>query len=139
MQGNLDARDRNHDAASSSQGWQKDAVQDEGTRKLQEHMNFPEACTSTRKLVASGNSETEGSDKISPHHLPKSTNYVPHMEKVFSMTEIWSRSGKSNEASPCEHSYMAYLSIFIIQAAEHVSKDCTENLRSTKNQLKIFF
>ena len=45
--GKPDARENNQDAASSSQGWQKDAVLDVGTRKLvateeQEHLNFLE-------------------------------------------------------------------------------------------------
>ena len=43
-----EAKEYNRDAASSSQGWHKDAVLDVGTRKLvaseedQEHLNFPE-------------------------------------------------------------------------------------------------
>ena len=51
-----DARDRNHDVASSSQGWQKDAFLDVGTGKLvateedQEHLNFLEDSVSTGKL-----------------------------------------------------------------------------------------
>ena len=46
--GKLDARYRKHNAASSSQGWQKDAFLEVSTGKLvateedQEHMNFPE-------------------------------------------------------------------------------------------------
>ena len=58
--GKPDARDRNHDAASSSQGWQKDAVLDVSTRKPvateedQEHLNYPQDSVSTRKLVAPG-------------------------------------------------------------------------------------
>ena len=39
---------------------------------------------STRRLVASGNSETEGRGKIGPHNLHISADCVPHMEKVFS-------------------------------------------------------
>ena len=87
----IDAKEHNQDAASSSQEWQTDAVLEAGTRKLvateedQEHLNFPEDSTSTRKLVASGNSETDGGDKAWPHNLHKSTNYVLHMEKVFSI------------------------------------------------------
>ena len=49
----IEAKEYNQDAASSSQGWQKDAVPDVGTRKL----------------VASGKSEIEGSDKIG-HTIP---------------------------------------------------------------------
>ena len=60
-----------------------------GMRKLvateedQEHQNYPEVSVCTRKLVASGNWETEGSDKVWPHNLHVSTNYLMHMEKVF--------------------------------------------------------
>ena len=76
---------------SSSQGWHKDAVLDVGTRKLvateedQEHLNYPEDSISSRKLVAAGNSETEGTDKIWPHNLHISTGCVLHMDKVFSV------------------------------------------------------
>ena len=66
--GKPDARGFNRDAASSSQGWQKDAVLD----------------ISTRRLVASGNSEIEGKDKNWPHNLHISKDGGPHMEKVFS-------------------------------------------------------
>ena len=58
--GKLDARDRNHDAASSSQGWQQDAFLDASSGKLvateedQEHLNYPEDSVSTGKLVAAG-------------------------------------------------------------------------------------
>ena len=51
--GKPDANDRNLDAASSSQGWQKDAFLDLCTEKLvateedQEHLNFPEDSVST--------------------------------------------------------------------------------------------
>ena len=48
-------------------------------------MNFPEDSKSTKNIVASGNSETEGIDKSWPHNLHISTYYVPHMEKVFSI------------------------------------------------------
>ena len=95
--GKPDARDRNHDAASSSQGWQKDAFLDVSTgrhvatKEDQEHPNYPEDSESTRKLDApdnpgnSGDSGTEGSDEDWPHNLHKTTNYVLHMEKVFSI------------------------------------------------------
>ena len=63
------------DAESSSQGWQKGAVLDEGTEKPvateedQEHLNSPEDSVSTGKIVApgypgtQGNSGTEGNDE----------------------------------------------------------------------------
>ena len=89
--GKPDAKEHNQDAASSSQGWQKDAVLDVSTRKPvateedQEPLNYHEASVGTRKPVASGNSETEGSDEAWPHNLHISTNYVLHMEMVFSI------------------------------------------------------
>ena len=88
--GRLGAREFNQDAASSSQAWQKDALMDESTRRLvateedQKHLNYPDDSVSTRQLVASRNSETEGGDKAWPHNLHKS-NYVLHMEKVVSI------------------------------------------------------
>ena len=63
------ARKFNQDAASSSQGWQEDAVLGE----------------STRRLAATGSSDTEGKDKILPHNSSISTDCVPHVEKVFSI------------------------------------------------------
>ena len=60
------------------------------TEEEQEHLNCPEDSVSTGKLVApgnpgnSGNSGTEGNDEDWPHNLHISTNYVLHMEKVFS-------------------------------------------------------
>ena len=70
--GKLDARDRNHYAALSSQGWQKDSFAD----------------VSTGKPVAPGNSGdsgTEGHDEAWPHNLHISTNYVVHVERVCSI------------------------------------------------------
>ena len=63
--GKTDAGDRNHDAASSSQGWQKDAVLEVSTGKLvateedQEDLNYPEDSVSTGKLVAPGIQEIQ--------------------------------------------------------------------------------
>ena len=112
------ARDRNHDAASSSQGWQEDAVLDASTRRLatteedQEHLNFLENSISTRKLVASGNSETEGSDKIWPHNLHISTNYVPHMEKVFSILRQRYGLGPEHQMEHLDVSTAFWVSLF---------------------------
>ena len=88
--GRLVAREHNQDAASSSQVWQKDAILDESARRLvaaeknQELLNVHENLKSTRKLVASGNSDSAGADKMWPHNLRISTAYIPHLEKVFS-------------------------------------------------------
>ena len=120
--GKLEAREFFRDATSSSQGWQKDAVLD----------------VSTRKIVASGNSEIEVKDEIWPHNLHVSTVCVPHMEKVFSFVK--QRYGLSprdemedldvNTAIQC-----IFMSV-TLQAAVHLGKDHTENMRSTKNQPK---
>ena len=64
--GRLGAREFNQDPASSSQRWKKDAVLDVVTRKLvateedQEHLKFCDGSKNTRRLVASGNSDTKG-------------------------------------------------------------------------------
>ena len=129
--GKLDAREFNRDAASSSQGWQKDAIPDVGMRQLvateedQEHLNFLEDSVSTRKLVASGNSETEGSEKIWPHNLHTSTNYVLHMEKVFSI--VRQRCGLSSmdqmKNLDVNTDLWGFLMSVTLQAAVHLGKD----------------
>ena len=94
--GKLDAKEYNRDAASSSQGWRKDAFLDVGTRNL----------------VASGNSETEGSDKIWPHNLHISIHRlrVAHGEGFLDCEkEIWSQSDRSNEELRWEHNHMGYI------------------------------
>ena len=130
------ARNSNYDAASSSQGWQKDALMDGGTGKFvateedQEHLNHPWDFECTGKLVApgdqgypgtpgdSGDSAAEGHDKDWPHHLHISTKLCAtsgkgHLDRG---TNIWSQSDGWNER------------------AVHLGKDDTESLRSTKNQ-----
>ena len=79
--GKPDARDRNHDAASSSQGWQKDAVLDVSKGKLvateeeeQEHLNFLEDSVSTGNIVASLQ-ETQKSKVIWMHNLHQHAAY----------------------------------------------------------------
>ena len=115
--GKPDARNSNHDATSSSHGWQKDAVLDVGMRKLvateedQEHLKYSEDSVGTGKLVAlgyqgypgipgdSGDSEAEGNDKDWPHQLHISPNDVQHMETVFSLdceAKIWSQPDGSS-------------------------------------------
>ena len=84
------AREPNQDAASSSQVWQKDAEMDKSTRRLaaeekdQELPNFHENLKSTRKLVASGNSDIDGIGTIWQYNLQISTVCVSHLEKVLS-------------------------------------------------------
>ena len=97
------AREHNQDAGSSSQVWQEDAVQDVSTRRLvateeeaQERLNLTEDLKSSRRLVASGNSETEGKDKNWPHSLSTCTGCVPHMEKVFNCETRYGLSPTDN-------------------------------------------
>ena len=85
--------------------WQKDEVLDVSTRRLvaieedQEHLNFPEDSIITRKLVASGNSETEGKNQ-------NLATQSPHINRLRAApgegfldfeTKIWSQSERSNE------------------------------------------
>ena len=95
----------NPDAASSSQGWQRDAqlfistgglvATDEDQKSLNRQEN---SIISTGELVASGNQgypenpqtpeDSEDSDpesRIWPHHFRISPHYADHMEKVFSI------------------------------------------------------
>ena len=157
--GKLDARNSNHDAASSSQGWRKDALQDGctgkpvATEENQEHQNYPEDFVGTGTLVApgyqgypgtpgtpgdSGDSEAEGYDKDWPHHLHITQNNVHHMARVFSIVrQAYYRS--STDSMKDLDVNTAIWSIFMsvtLQAAVHLGKDYTENLRSTKNQPK---
>ena len=70
--------------------WQKDAILNESTRRLVaaeknwELLNFQENVKSAMKLVASGNSDSEGACNNWPHSLHVSADYIPHLEKVFS-------------------------------------------------------
>ena len=90
------------------------------------------------KLVASGNSGnsgTEGSKKAWPHNLHISTNYVLHMEKVFST--VRQRYGlsptdqmKNLDVNAADGFFMSVT----LQAAVHLGKEYTEKLRSTNNQ-----
>ena len=121
--GKPDAREHNQDAASSSQGWPKDAVLDAGTRKLVATGN-------------SGNSGTEGKDKAWPHNLHISTNYVLHMEKVFSIVRQRDGYSPTDRIKDLDVNTAGVFMSVTLQAAVHLSKDYTANLRSTKNQPK---
>ena len=72
--------------------WQKDAMLDE----------------STRRLVASANSDIDGTGKIWPHNLHISTACVPHLEKVFSNVRQRYRLslGDKNERPRCECGFL---------------------------------
>ena len=134
-------REHNQDAASSSQVWQKDAILDESTRRLaaaekhQELLNFHENLKITRKPVASGNSNSEGTDKIWPHNLQTSTAYIPASWEVFSNTERYRLSpGDKNGTSLNVNAAMWGIFMSALQSAVHLGKDYSENVRSTRNQ-----
>ena len=141
--GRLVAREHNQDAASCSQVWRKDAMLDESTRrrlvaaeKNQELRNFHENLKSTRKLVASGNSDSEGTGKNWPHNLLISNAYIFYLEKVFSNV---SQRYRLSAGDTMEHLDVnaALWEIFMsvtLQAAVHHGKDYSENLPSTRNQ-----
>ena len=141
--GKLDAINSNQEAASSSQARQKDAVLDVSMRRLvaseedQEHLNFPEDSKSTRRLVASGKSDTKGKGNIWPHHLHTSTDCVlPHMENE---AKTWSQSDGSNGKPRCERSFLECIHVRHSSSCSSSWEDFTENLRSTKNQPKKSF
>ena len=75
------------------------------TEEHQEHLNYPEEFAGSGNLSHQdtkdiqefqGTQETpeaEGNDKDWPHHFRISSNFVPHMNKVFSI--VWQRYGGS--------------------------------------------
>ena len=91
----------------------------ESTRRLfateedQGHRNFPKDSKSMRRLVASGNSDTESKDKLWAHNSHTSTDCVRQMEKVFSI--VTKRHGLSPrnkmERPRCERSHMVYIQV----------------------------
>ena len=141
-----DARDRHHDAASSSQGWQEDAFLDVRTGKpVATEQDQEQDSVSTGKLVAPGypgtpgnpgDSGTEGNDEDWPRNLQKSTNHVLHMAEVFSIVRQRYGLSPTNQMKDLDVN-TAIWGIFMsvtLQAAVHLGKDYTENLRSDKNQ-----
>ena len=118
----------------------KNAVLDVSARRLvsteedKEQLNFLEEYEETRRFR---NSEIEGKDNFWPHNLHFSTDCVPHGEGFLNCeTKKWSQSERSNEKPRCERSHMGIFLSVTLQAAVHLGIDCTENLRSTKDQTK---
>ena len=117
------------------------------SRQKKTKNTYPEDSVSTRKLVPLGNpgnsgnsrnSETEGNDKVWPHNLHISTNYVLHMDKVLSIVR------QRYDLSPTDRMknldvntaiWCIFMSV-TLQSAVHRGEDYTEYLRSTKNQPK---
>ena len=148
----------NSDAASSSQGWQRDAQLFLSTGKLeatntdQNSLNRREESLSTLKPVAmmmnehqgcSGKSkvpEDSGGSKpksgIWPHHFHISLEYVPHMEKVFPVVrKIYDRkpTDKLKDLDVNTAIWGVFMSV-TLQAAVHLGRDYSMNLRSVKIQ-----
>ena len=117
------AREHNQDAASSS------------PEKNQELLNLHENLKGTRKLVASGNSDIDGTGKIWSHNLHISTAYVRHLEKV--LRNVRQRYGLSPGDKRAKLDVNAAIwRIFMsvtLQTAVHIGKDRSEILRSIKN------
>ena len=133
----LDAGDRNRDAASSFQLWQKDTF---SGRKYSEICR-PRRSRISRKLRRFG---IRRQWRRLATQSPYFQNYVLHMEKVFSiMRQIWSQSDGSNERLRCEHSDMVYNHVCHTSSCSSSREKYTENLRSPKNQplksLRQFF
>ena len=144
-------------ATSSSQGWQRDAQlfistgKPLTTDKDQKSLNRQEeSVTSTGKLVTteyqgySGNPEvpkdsedSERQSRIWPHHFRKSPDCVPHMEKVFSIVRKIDDQKPTDDLNDFDVD-TAIWCIFMsltLQAAVHLGRYYSLNLRSAKNQL----
>ena len=132
--GKPDAREFNRDAASSSQCTRRLVAPEED----QQHLNFPEESKSTRRLLASGSSETKGREKNWPHNHHISTNYVPHMEKFFSILRPRYGLGPMDQVENLDVNTAVWWKFLSAaqKAAVHLGTDFTENLRSTRNQPK---
>ena len=138
ISGKIDARNSIHDAASSSQGWQKDALLDGCSGKLvateehQEHRHHPEEFVGTGKLVVPGYQGYPGTPGDSRRlgsrrHWQRLAAPFPYFAKIMCIP--WKRSSRSTAV------WGIFMSV-TLQAAVHPGIDYTENLRSTKNQLK---
>ena len=79
--------------------------------------------------------------KIWPHNLQISTNYVPHMEMVFSILRQRYGLGPMDQMKHLDVNtaiWGIYLSV-TLQATVHLGIDYTENLRSATNKPKKSF
>ena len=149
----------NPDAASSSQGWQRDAQlfistgRSVATDKDQKSLNRQEkSIRSTGQLVATGdqgypeNPETpktpEDSEdsglggRIWPHHFRVSPDDADHMEKVFSIIrKTYDRKPTDdlNDLDANTAIWSIYMSV-TLQAAVYLGQDYSQNQRSIKNQ-----
>ena len=130
--GKPDAK-RSPDAASSSQGWQKDALLDVCTGKplAPGYQGYP---GNPGTPGNSEDSETEG--KFWPHHYHISPDCVPHMNKVFSIVRQTYGRSPTDDLNDLDVN-TAIWGIFMtvtLHAAVHLGQDFSGNLRYTKNQ-----
>ena len=139
VQGDLWREKHNQEAALSSSVAKRcrNGRENEETRCGREgpiHQHFK----STRKLVASGNLDIDGTGTVWPHNLHISAACVPHLEKVFS--HVRQRCGlKPGDTMENLDVNAAICGIFMsvtLRAAGHLGKDYSEKLRSIKNQPK---
>ena len=88
LSGRLDAnanQNSNPDAASSSQGWQRDAQLFFSTRKLVAMVTTEHQGCSGKSKIPEDSGDSEPKSRIWRHHFHVSPDYVPHMERVFSI------------------------------------------------------
>ena len=127
----------NHDAASSSQGWQKDAFLDVSTGKPV----GPGYSRNPANPGNSGDSRTEGNDEDWQHNLHISTNCVLHMENVFSIVrQRYGRSPRDQmEDLDVNTAIWGIFMSVTLQAAVHLGKDNTDNSTTyQESTLEIF-
>ena len=136
----------NPDAASSSQGLQRDAQLFISTGTLvatdkdQKSLNRQEkSVISTGELVATeyqgcsenpehseDSEDSEPKSQVWPHHFRISPHYVHHMEKVFSIKrKIYERkpTDDSNDLDVNTAMWCIFMSV-TLQAAVHLGRDC---------------
>ena len=118
LSGSLDASANpksNPDAASSSQGWQRDAPQFISTEKS----------VAARYQQYSGNSEIPEGPKsqIWPHYFQNSPEFVPHLEKDFSIVrKIYDRKTTDDFKDLDVNPAIFFMSV-TLQAAVHLGRD----------------
>ena len=104
--GKPDARNSNHDASSSSQEWQKDALLDGctgnpvATEENQEHLNYLEEFVGTGKLVAQDTKDIQEPQELQETQetrKPKAVTKLGHTISIFRqiVCNTWKRSSRS--------------------------------------------
>ena len=144
--GNLE-RNSNPDAASSSQGWQKDALLDGRTGKPVATEKSEKCRTriprisrkpgSSRKFKRLGNRR----QNLATSFFYVSPDCVPHTNKVFSIVRQTYGRSPTDDLKDLDVNtaiWCIFMSVSL-QAAVHLGQDYKENLRSTKNPHLNFF